>query len=143
MEKVFLGDMSVTKSLACKIAKIHDKWSVIVLDGQLGAGKTTFACFLGIALGVKEIINSPTFTILKRYKYNNMTLNHFDFYRLDKDSQDYDLLDLINEDKNKSIIEWYQNFPLNLPKNTITIKIDIITSDIRKFIVIAETLEDL
>ena len=55
----------------------------LLLQGDLGAGKTTFAQILARKLGIKNTVNSPTFTILQQYKIrNNYYLNHFDFFRL-------------------------------------------------------------
>ena len=59
---------------------------VIALTGDLGAGKTTLTKGIGIALGIKRVINSPTFTIMKIYDTNNLNgiekLYHLDVYRL-------------------------------------------------------------
>ena len=56
---------------------------VITLNGELGAGKTTLTKGIGQGLGVRKIISSPTFTIVKIYT-GRLTLYHFDAYRLDK-----------------------------------------------------------
>ena len=56
--------------------------SLSLLDGDLGAGKTTWTKSFGKALGVKDVINSPTFTILKSYTMENgKPLHHIDAYR--------------------------------------------------------------
>jgi len=55
----------------------------LLLQGDLGAGKTTFTQMLAQKLGIKKTVNSPTFTILQQYKTkHNYYLNHFDFFRL-------------------------------------------------------------
>jgi len=55
----------------------------LLLEGELGVGKTTLAQLIAKNLGIKEKITSPTFTICQRYKIkNNYFLNHFDFFRL-------------------------------------------------------------
>ncbi|MCK9415741.1 L-threonylcarbamoyladenylate synthase, partial [Candidatus Dojkabacteria bacterium] len=55
---------------------------VVALSGELGAGKTQFTKGIGRQLGVKEIVNSPTYTIINEYKYNDKTLAHMDTWRL-------------------------------------------------------------
>ena len=55
----------------------------LLLQGDLGVGKTTFTQMIAKQLGVKEKVNSPTFTICQQYQIkNNYYLNHFDFFRL-------------------------------------------------------------
>jgi tRNA threonylcarbamoyladenosine biosynthesis protein TsaE len=63
---------------------------VILLEGELGAGKTAFTQGLGQGLGVSTTINSPTFTILKEYQ-GRLPLYHFDLYRLDAPDELYEL----------------------------------------------------
>jgi tRNA threonylcarbamoyladenosine biosynthesis protein TsaE len=83
---------------------------VIAMTGDLGAGKTTFTKGVGIALGIKRTINSPTFTIMKIYeptiKLNNIEkLYHLDVYRLSDSSDDDALSEYFNLD-GISIVEW-------------------------------------
>ena len=86
-----------TISLGEKLGKLLNKGNTICLKGDLAGGKTTFTKGIGIALGVKEIINSPTFTILKIYNGKDITLYHIDAYRLEKSN--YDLgMDEFEED---------------------------------------------
>lgn len=61
---------------------------LILLNGDLGAGKTTLTQFIGKALGVKRTINSPTFNIIKSYKGTNLKLHHMDCYRLEDSEED-------------------------------------------------------
>lgn len=56
--------------------------SILLLEGEMGMGKTTFTSGFGPALGIKDIINSPTFNILNRYDGSHGILYHYDFYRL-------------------------------------------------------------
>ena len=59
---------------------------VLLLAGNLGAGKTVFTQGLGEGLGVKETVNSPTFVLLREY-HGRLTLYHYDLYRLDNIEQ--------------------------------------------------------
>ena len=56
--------------------------TVITLDGDLGAGKTLFTQGLAEGLGIKEPVNSPTFTIMQIYDTGRLPLYHFDVYRV-------------------------------------------------------------
>ncbi|MEU3311033.1 tRNA (adenosine(37)-N6)-threonylcarbamoyltransferase complex ATPase subunit type 1 TsaE [Nocardiopsis sp. NPDC006832] len=61
---------------------------LILLNGDLGAGKTTLTQFIGKALGVKRTINSPTFNIIKSYTGSSIRLHHMDCYRLEGEEDD-------------------------------------------------------
>ncbi len=71
-----------TERLAAELAKRTSADSVLALDGDLGAGKTAFTQAFARALGVRETVNSPTFTIIKEYDDGRLPLYHLDVYRL-------------------------------------------------------------
>ena len=124
MIKSFLtNNYDETIELGYKIGSFLKGGDTIILDGDLGAGKTTFTKGVGKALGVSRVINSPTFTIVKAYKCNdNMTLNHMDLYRLDGVGDDFDLEEYFN-DSSVCIVEWpYQAFDI-IPKRYMKITI--------------------
>ena len=124
MIKSFLtNNYDETIELGYKIGSFLKGGDTIILDGDLGAGKTTFTKGVGKALGVSRVINSPTFTIVKAYKCNdNITLNHMDLYRLDGVGDDFDLEEYFN-DSSVCIVEWpYQAFDI-IPKRYMKITI--------------------
>jgi L-threonylcarbamoyladenylate synthase len=84
---------------------------VVALSGELGAGKTQFAKGIGLSLGVKEIVNSPTYTIINEYPYNGSTLAHMDTWRL-TESEELSSSGLIEhlESGNIVVIEWADKF---------------------------------
>jgi tRNA threonylcarbamoyladenosine biosynthesis protein TsaE len=82
----------------------------LLLQGELGAGKTTLTQLIAKNLGIKEKVTSPTFNILQRHQIKeNYYLNHFDFFRLNTN----DKLDLFQEltIDNLNIIEWPEKNP--------------------------------
>lgn len=89
--------------------------AVIVLTGDVGAGKTTFTRALAAKLGVTEPVTSPSFTISKRYALpTGGELIHYDFYRLDDPGlMAEDLAEAIQTPGSLTVIEWGQNV-LNL-----------------------------
>ena len=93
-----------TYKIANRFAKQLNGGDIILLNGDLGAGKTTFVKGLGKALNIKENITSPTFTLLKTYQTEKFNLVHIDAYRLKGDSFD-DIYDYLNEE-NVLLIEW-------------------------------------
>ena len=97
---------------------------LLCLEGDLGAGKTTFTKFFGKEMGVEDIINSPTFTIMKIYD-GDLELFHMDVYRLQGIGADYDLEEYIYGE-GVCVIEWYKNIIESLPKEKLVIEIEII-----------------
>ena len=120
-----------TYSLAQKVADKCQGGEIILLNGDLGAGKTTFTKGFAAALGVKENVTSPTFTIMKEYE-GRKKLYHFDLYRI-IDKQELDELgfdDFLSDNDAICVIEW--NKYHNLDK-TININIGYTDENTRVF----------
>lgn len=110
-----------TMELAAKIATLVEPGMVITLNGDLGAGKTTFTKGIGKGLGIKKAINSPTFTIMKIYQ-GRMPLYHFDAYRLEEHFQDLGFEEYMDGD-GLCVIEWSDFLAEILPINRLVIDI--------------------
>ena len=93
-----------TYELAYKLAQYIKGGDIILLNGDLGAGKTTFVKGFAKAKGVTRPVTSPTFNLLKTYETNDYTIVHVDAYRLEGGEFD-ELYDYANED-NVIFIEW-------------------------------------
>lgn len=106
-----------------KVSKLVFPGFVLCLEGDLGAGKTTFTKYLGKGMGFTDNINSPTFTIMKNYE-GSLDLNHMDVYRLNGIGSDYDLEEYIYGD-GVCVIEWYKNIINSLPDEKLIIEIEI------------------
>lgn len=103
-----------TQRLAEALATVLADGDLLVLTGDLGAGKTCFTQGLGRGLGVSERITSPTFTLANRY-HGRLTLNHLDVYRLDSAAESADLgLSELLED-GVTVIEWGDRIEEVLP----------------------------
>lgn len=94
----------------------------ITLEGDLGAGKTTFTKGIGQGLEVPGVVNSPTFTIMKVYE-GNIPLYHIDAYRLEGIHQDLGFEEYIEGD-GVCVIEWAQFIPQNLPQERLAVRIE-------------------
>ena len=103
---------------------------VICLDGELGSGKTVFVKGFAKALGIKETITSPTFSLVKEYYDGEMSLFHMDVYRLDDSNKNFGLDDYLNQD-GICIIEWPEMIENQLPEERLDIKIKVIDDETR------------
>ena len=79
---------------------------VVLLSGELGAGKTTFTKGIALALGIKEQVTSPTFTIIKEYRGKDLYLYHMDMYRLSDDLAELGLEEYLGKSDGVCVIEW-------------------------------------
>ncbi len=112
--------------------KSHKKAVVLALNGNLGAGKTTFIQGFAKGLGIKEKILSPTFVIRKRF--NNFY--HIDCYRLKnaKEILELDFKKIISNPENIVAIEWPSRIKKVLPENTIFIYFKFVDKNKREII---------
>ncbi|HBM90472.1 MAG TPA: tRNA (adenosine(37)-N6)-threonylcarbamoyltransferase complex ATPase subunit type 1 TsaE [Rhodospirillaceae bacterium] len=120
-----LVDIAATRVCAQKIAKLLKKGDVLLLSGDLGAGKTVFARALIEALGVTGEIPSPTFTLVQSYELPTMTLFHFDLYRLKTPQEieetgfDEALAD------GATLVEWPEKAEIYMPLEALRLRFDI------------------
>ena len=125
--------LTETGLLAQDFAKTIKKGDVVVLNGDLGAGKTTFTQYVLRALGVKEIVNSPTFAILKSYK-GKFLFEHIDAYRINLDEAiEIGLDEILSKKDRVFFIEWAQNIEPLIPKKRKIINIKYLDETTREF----------
>lgn len=131
--KLIAHSLEETKKLAENFAKSLKKGDCVLLNGDLGAGKTTFTQFVFHSLGVKEVVNSPTFSILKTYQ-GKFIFNHIDAYRITTEEAIEVGFDEILSKKNEVFfIEWSENIAPLIPKKHININIKFIDDKTREF----------
>ncbi|MCF7926223.1 MAG: tRNA (adenosine(37)-N6)-threonylcarbamoyltransferase complex ATPase subunit type 1 TsaE [Candidatus Izimaplasma sp.] len=120
-KEIKVNNLSEMEQIAKTVGKHVFKGFVLCLQGDLGAGKTTFTKFLGKSIGIADTINSPTFTILKIYE-NTLDLFHIDAYRLRGIGADYSLEDYIYGE-GLCVIEWYKHIIESIPNDKLVIEI--------------------
>ena len=115
-----------TKHLAEQFADSLKVGDVVLLSGDLGAGKTTFTQFVFKYLGVQGVVNSPTFSVLKTYNAKGSVLNHFDAYRINTaEAIECGFDEVISGGDGITFIEWSENIKELLPSQCIKINITL------------------
>lgn len=110
-----------TEKIGEQLANSLKPNDVILLDGDLGAGKTTFTKGLAKGLGIKRYVKSPTFTIIHEYREGRMPLFHMDVYRLEDGGGDDLGWDEYFYGDGVSVIEWSQFIQDYLPEDYLRI----------------------
>lgn len=107
-----------TRLLAHNIGERLQGGEVIELVGDVGSGKTTFTKGLALGLGVRDDVQSPSFTISRVYQARaDLTLAHYDFYRLpDPGIMSYDIAESIGDSKTVTVVEWGETVAEVLPR---------------------------
>ena len=132
MEKVLISNSKEqTKQIAAKIASSLSRGDVILLKGDLGAGKTTFVSGVAKALNVKDDVISPTFNIMKCYFDGTIPLYHIDAYRLEGQNIEIGLDEYIEGD-GVCFIEWPDYIASLLPDELLEITINNLGENKRK-----------
>ncbi|WP_119318210.1 tRNA (adenosine(37)-N6)-threonylcarbamoyltransferase complex ATPase subunit type 1 TsaE [Companilactobacillus formosensis] len=113
-----------TEDLGEKLAQLLKPSDVVVLNGDLGVGKTTLTRGLARGLGIKRNVKSPTFTLIREYKDGRIPLYHMDAYRLES-SPDEDLgFDEYFNGDGITMVEWPQFIKDEIPDDHLTINIE-------------------
>ena len=121
-----------TMELGEKLAKIVPNGTTLLLLGDLGAGKTTLVRGVAKGLNITEVIQSPTFNIMKIYLKGNRPLIHIDAYRLADLNTDIGLDEYIGYETGITVIEWPMFIENLLPKDAYKVTLERIGDNERK-----------
>lgn len=115
---------SETRELGKRLAEKLMAGDVVLLEGELGAGKSELARGVARGLGVEETVTSPSFTILNVYESGRTPLYHFDWYRLESDEELYELgMDEYLGGDGIALVEWPDRCPDAVPADCLRIRI--------------------
>ena len=111
-----------TQDLAALLATLSQPGDVYLLEGELGAGKTTFTKGFGKALGIKRVIKSPTYTLIREYTDGRLPLYHMDLYRLEAEGADDLGLEEYFASDGVTLIEWGSVVSQDMPNEYLLLE---------------------
>lgn len=134
MESIKVKDIDELPDAAETLLKSIPNGSVVAFYGDMGAGKTTLIRAICEQLGVRDNVNSPTFSIVNEYQTENGDhIFHFDFYRIEKPEEVFDFgYEEYLHSGELCLIEWPEKIEGLLPENTIRIDISVNEKGVRE-----------
>ena len=122
------------QNAAIKLLSVSPNYKVYALHGEMGAGKTTFIHALCEAMGVKDVVTSPTFSIINQYKTaKGETIYHMDLYRIKDENEAINAgIEDCLYSGNTCLVEWPEKAPGVLPDETLHITITSVDDNTRK-----------
>lgn len=124
MERLIIRNEKETREFGLKLAEQLKPGDVVALVGDLGTGKTALSKYIAEGLGVKQMITSPTFTIVQEYHDGRLPLYHFDVYRVNDVEDMYEIgCEEYFYGKGVCIVEWADLIEEVLPEELIYISI--------------------
>lgn len=132
------GSAAETEALAAELAGTLAPGDVVLVSGDLGAGKTTFVRGAARALGVRVPVTSPTFTIARRYEDGRVPLSHLDLYRLDGlAAEEPELLDEELGPDRIAFVEWPEHAGVGVEPERVAarVRLEHLGGDRRRVII--------
>ena len=127
---------SETRALGERLAAGLRPGDTVILEGELGAGKSELARGIAGGLGVTETVTSPSFTILNVYESGRCPLYHFDWYRLEREEELYELgMDEYLGGDGIAVVEWAERCPDAVPEDCIRIRLEATGEETRRITV--------
>ncbi len=122
--KAYLPDTAATQDLGRRLGEVLGAGDVVVLSGELGAGKTTLAQGVACGLGVKGMVTSPTFTLIQEHT-GRLPFYHLDVYRLEEADAALELgLEEYFYGQGVTVIEWGERLASLLPAEYLVVSLE-------------------
>ncbi len=134
---ILCTNKSQLAEVAKKIIEFCKNYAVWVFEGEMGAGKTTLIKEICSILGVRDEVQSPTFSIVNQYESPEKTIYHFDFYRLKSEQEAYDIgyEEYFYAPNTYCFLEWASKIPNLLPPNYAKIEIKVLNEEERNILI--------
>ena len=136
MKRIEIDALSDLPRVAEEVINSLDGRTVVLLRGGMGAGKTTLVSRIAALLGAEDTVTSPTFALVNQYEGSECRIYHFDFYRIDRIEEVFDLgYEEYFYSGDLCLVEWPEKVEQLLPDNTMVVRIEILDPTTRKFII--------
>ena len=131
--KIEINQLSDLQEAAVALLNFSGENTIFVFEGEMGAGKTTFIKAICAALGIDDLVSSPTFSIVNEYESGGgKVVYHFDFYRIKNLNEAYDIgYEEYFYSGNICLIEWPEKIAEILPEKHVRVKIELTATDQR------------
>lgn len=114
-----------TQALGMQLAQALKRGDVVLMTGDMGAGKSEFSRGVARGLGITCAVPSPSFTILNVYEEGRIPLYHFDWYRIGDESELTDMgLDEFVGGDGVALIEWHERAPYLVPETSLEVRLE-------------------
>lgn len=134
MKSISISSTAELNQVAQELLAFADGEKFFIFEGEMAAGKTTFIKAFCEALGVDDVVSSPTFSIVNEYESKDGPVYHFDFYRLKNIQEAYDIgYEEYFYSGNYCLVEWPSKVTQLLPEKYIKIEITVTGNEQRLF----------
>ncbi len=125
-----------TANIAAQLVKNYASKPVWVFQAPMGAGKTTLIAAIGKAMGIREAMSSPTFSIMNEYEINGKLIFHMDWYRLESEAEARQAgVEAAMDEADLSLVEWPEKAPNLVPEDAVVLNIEILDPNHRRIFV--------
>ena len=132
--QIIINSTAALPDVAKQLLAFANGDKFFIFEGEMAAGKTTFIKAFCEALGIKDVVSSPTFSIVNEYESKGGPVYHFDFYRLKSQKEAYDIgYEEYFYSGNYCLVEWPTKVEDLLPEKYIKVEIEITGNEQRKF----------
>ena len=124
MKRIEIDSLSDLPRVADEVIEALDGRTVVLLRGGMGAGKTTFVSRIAARLGAEDTVTSPTFALVNQYEGTECRIYHFDFYRIDRIEEVFDLgYEEYFYSGDLCLVEWPEKIEPLIPDDAMVVRI--------------------
>ena len=126
MKRIEIDSLSELKDVAQEVVESLKGRTVVLLRGEMGAGKTTLISRIAAYLGAEDTVTSPTFALVNQYEGSECRIYHFDFYRIEEIEEVFDLgYEEYFYSGDLCLVEWPEKIEPLLPDDAMTVRITV------------------
>ena len=126
MKRIEIDSLSELKNVAREVIESLEGRTVVLLRGEMGAGKTTLISRIAAYLGAEDTVTSPTFALVNQYEGSECRIYHFDFYRIEEIEEVFDLgYEEYFYSGDLCFVEWPENIEPLIPDDAMEVRITV------------------